>query len=192
MQSKLILSITDAQIKYNNLPIFKNLNINLHKQSRIALVGKNGCGKTTLMKVISGVLELEEGERWIENGIKIGYLNQEFLNINNKTVSEEVLSSMTKKSDSNEKYKVDIITNSLNLDTNIKLSNLSGGQLRKVGLAKSLINEPDILLLDEPTNHLDLEMIEWLENYLKQYNGTIICVSHDRLFYLISVIKFFG
>ena len=71
MQSKLILSITDAQIKYNNLPVFKNLNINLHKQSRIALVGKNGCGKTPLLKVISGVLELEEGERWIENGIKI-------------------------------------------------------------------------------------------------------------------------
>ena len=182
MQSKLILSITDAQIKYNNLPIFKNLNINLHKQSRIALVGKNGCGKTTLMRVISGVLELEEGKRWIENGIKIGYLNQEFLSINNKTVSEEVLSSMTKKIDYNEKYKVDIITNSLNLDTKKKLSNLSGGQLRKVGLAKSLINEPDILLLDEPTNHLDLEMIEWLENYLKQYNGTIVCVSHDRAF----------
>ena len=102
MQSKLILSITNAQIKYNNLPIFKNLNINLHKQSRIALVGKNGCGKTTLMRVISGVLELEEGKRWIENGIKIGYLSQEFLNINNKTVSEEVLSSMTQKIDNND------------------------------------------------------------------------------------------
>ena len=70
MQSKLILSITDAQIKYNNLPIFKNLNINLHKQSRIALVGKNGCGKTTLMKVISGVLELEEGERGLKMELK--------------------------------------------------------------------------------------------------------------------------
>lgn len=180
MSSQLILSIKEAMVRFKDKPIFEDLNFNLHQKSRIALVGKNGSGKTTLMKMIAGEIELEEGERWLENKIEIGYLNQEFINLSNKNILQELISTI--KDDEEKKFKIDIITEALNINLKSKLIDLSGGQLRKVGLAKALINEPDILLLDEPTNHLDLEVIEWLENYLNKYNGTIICVSHDRTF----------
>lgn len=180
MSSQLILSIKEAMVRFKDKPIFEDLNFNLHQKSRIALVGKNGSGKTTLMKMIAGEIELEEGERWLENKIEIGYLNQEFINLSNKNILQELVSTIN--DDEEKKFKIDIITEALNINLKSKLIDLSGGQLRKVGLAKALINEPDILLLDEPTNHLDLEVIEWLENYLNKYNGTIICVSHDRTF----------
>ena len=80
MSSQLILSIKEAMVRFKDKPIFEDLNFNLHQKSRIALVGKNGSGKTTLMKMIAGEIELEEGERWLENKIEIGYLNQEFIN----------------------------------------------------------------------------------------------------------------
>ena len=180
MSSQLILSIKEAMVRFKDKPIFEDLNFNLHQKSRIALVGKNGSGKTTLMKMIAGEIELEQGERWLENKIEIGYLNQEFINLSNKNILQELVSTIN--DDEEKKFKIDIITEALNINLKSKLIDLSGGQLRKVGLAKALINEPDILLLDEPTNHLDLEVIEWLENYLNKYNGTIICVSHDRTF----------
>ena len=180
MSSQLILSIKEAMVRFKDKPIFEDLNFNLHQKSRIALVGKNGSGKTTLMKMIAGEIELEEGERWLENKIEIGYLNQDFINLSNKNILQELISTIN--DDEEKKFKIDIITEALNINLKSKLIDLSGGQLRKVGLAKALINEPDILLLDEPTNHLDLEVIEWLENYLNKYNGTIICVSHDRTF----------
>ena len=180
MSSQLILSIKEAMVRFKDKPIFEGLNFNLHQKSRIALVGKNGSGKTTLMKMIAGEIELEEGERWLENKIEIGYLNQEFINLSDKNIFQELVSSIN--DDEEKKFKIDIITEALNINLKSKLIDLSGGQLRKVGLAKALINEPDILLLDEPTNHLDLEVVEWLENYLNKYKGTIICVSHDRTF----------
>ena len=180
MSSQLILSIKEAMVRFKDKPIFEDLNFNLHQKSRIALVGKNGSGKTTLMKMIAGEIELEEGERWLENKIEIGYLNQDFINLSDKNIFQELISTIN--DDEEKKFKIDIITEALNINLKSKLVDLSGGQLRKVGLAKALINEPDILLLDEPTNHLDLEVIEWLENYLNKYNGTIICVSHDRTF----------
>jgi len=180
MSSQLILSIKEAMVRFKDKPIFEDLNFNLHQKSRIALVGKNGSGKTTLMKMIAGEIELEEGERWLENKIEIGYLNQEFVNLSDNNIFQELISTIN--DDEEKKFKIDIITEALHINLKSKLIDLSGGQLRKVGLAKALINEPDILLLDEPTNHLDLEVIEWLENYLNKYNGTIICVSHDRTF----------
>ena len=182
MHSQLILSISNALVRFNNKPLFKDFTFNIHRKSRIALVGKNGSGKTTLMNMISGDLELEEGKRWLENGISIAYLKQNFIKLNDLTVSEEISNSINKENHEENKFKLDIISNSLDINLKSKILNLSGGQLRKVALAKALIKEPDILLLDEPTNHLDLEVIEWLEKYLRNYKGTIICISHDRAF----------
>ena len=93
MSSQLILSIKEAMVKFKDKPIFEDLNFNLHQKSRIALVGKNGSGKTTLMKMIAGEIELEEGERWLENKIEIGYLNQEFINLSDNNIFQELIST---------------------------------------------------------------------------------------------------
>ena len=106
MSSQLILSIKEAMVRFKDKPIFEDLNFNLHQKSRIALVGKNGSGKTTLMKMIAGEIELEEGERWLENKIEIGYLNQEFINLSNKNILQELVSTIN--DDEEKKFKIDI------------------------------------------------------------------------------------
>ena len=178
MPSDLLFSLRDVEIKFGKKIIFQDLNLNLHKGDMIALVGKNGVGKTTLMKTIYGDQDLDAGELWNFPNLKVGYFNQKFEKLNNTSV-EENLSDLT--NDKNQHF-VDIFCNKLNLDKFAKMDDLSGGQKRKVFLIRSLIQESDVLLLDEPTNHLDLQCIEWLETYLRNLNKTIICVSHDRTF----------
>ena len=178
MPSDLLFSLRDVEIKFGKKIIFQDLNLNLHKGDMIALVGKNGVGKTTLMKTIYGDQDLDAGELWNFPNLKVGYFNQKFEKLNNTSV-EENLSDLT--NEKNQHF-VDIFCNKLNLDKFAKMDDLSGGQKRKVFLIRSLIQESDVLLLDEPTNHLDLQCIEWLETYLRSLNKTIICVSHDRTF----------
>ena len=178
MVSDLLFSLRDVEIKFGKKIIFQDLNLNLHKGDMIALVGKNGVGKTTLMKTIYGDQDLDAGELWNFPNLKVGYFNQKFEKLNNTSV-EQNLSDLT--NDKNQHF-VDIFCNKLNLDKSAKMDDLSGGQKRKVFLIRSLMQESDVLLLDEPTNHLDLQCIEWLEAYLRNLNKTIICVSHDRTF----------
>lgn len=182
MPQPLILSVKDATIRYASEPIFEDLSFNIHKGSRIALVGRNGAGKSTLMNIITGKLDLDIGERWEEAGLSIGYLRQDITPKKGETIAEYVIQEIPEDERELHAYKVDIVTDALQIDPNAQMSQLSGGQLRRAGLARALVEEPDILLLDEPTNHLDLEVIEWLENYLNAYNGTLLIVSHDRTF----------
>ena len=144
----------------------------------VALVGKNGVGKTTLMKIINGEQDIDNGKVWSLPGIKVSYFNQKFSDFNNETILDIFKDLIN---ESNQHF-IDIYCNRLNLDKNLNVKNLSGGQKRKVYLIRSLLKDSDILLLDEPTNHLDLECIEWLENHIKSLNKTIICISHDRAF----------
>ncbi len=182
MSSHLILSIKEAMVRFNEKPIFESLTFNIHKGSRIALVGKNGVGKSTLMNVITGIQGLDDGERWEDVGVSIGYLKQDIKYVKNETIFEYIFQELKHEDKENLKYKVDIIASSLELDTSKNMSLLSGGELRRASLARSLVEEPDILLLDEPTNHLDLDAIQWLETYLLNYPGTFLCVSHDKMF----------
>jgi len=182
MASPLLLSVKDAMVRYTQEPVFENLSFNIHQNSRIALVGKNGAGKSTLMNIITGVQDLHEGERWEEAGVTIGYLRQDITPKEGETVFDYIFSEIKDDEKELHVYKVDKVADALQLDTSAQMTVLSGGQLRRAGLARALVEEPDILLLDEPTNHLDLEVIEWLENYLKSYRGTILCISHDRAF----------
>ena len=180
MPSDLIFSLREVDIRFGKKEIFNNLNLNIHRGDLIALVGKNGVGKTTLMKIIFGTQDLDNGELWSYPNLQVSYFSQNFEIIDsNKTVEQELLSVL--KND-DEKYKINIYCSNLNLTKEIKIRNLSGGQRRRVGLAKSLIPEADIMLLDEPTNHLDLECIEWLEQHLKTLDRVMLCVSHDRTF----------
>lgn len=182
MAAPLLLSVKDASVRYSDQPIFENLSFNIHKGTRIALVGKNGAGKSTLMNIITGLQDLDAGERWEEAGTTCGYLKQEVLPQEGQTVYDYVIQEIDKAERELHAYKVDIVTDALQLDPQALLTQLSGGQLRRAGLARALVEEPDILLLDEPTNHLDLQVIEWLEGYLKNYRGTLLVVSHDRAF----------
>jgi ATP-binding cassette subfamily F protein uup len=132
------------------------------------------------MNVLTNNHEIDHGEIWKIDNLKISYFNQNFFfNDESQTIEKEIDSILV---DKNEDYQIDIFCNYLGLDKNTIIKNLSGGQKRRVGLIKTLINKSDILLLDEPTNHLDLDTIIWLENYLKRLDCAILCVSHDRQF----------
>lgn len=182
MPPPLLLSVKDASIRYSEQPVFENLSFNIHQRARIALVGKNGAGKSTLMNIITGVADLDDGERWEESGTTIGYLRQDIVPKENQSVFEFIFEEIKGEERELHQYKVDIVAEALHLDVRAQMTHLSGGQLRRAGLARALVEEPDILLLDEPTNHLDLEAIEWLEGYLNNYRGTLLCISHDRTF----------
>lgn len=182
-QGQLILSVREALVSFGDVPIFKDLTFNIHEGSRISLVGKNGAGKSTLMNIITGARDLDDGERWVLEGVKIGYLQQDVHFKPGQTVYDFIFESFDPDAEQWLKdYKIEMVITPLDLNTDDRMDILSGGQLRRAALARALVEEPDLLLLDEPTNHLDLHVIEWLEGFLKNYRGSLICVSHDRTF----------
>ncbi|MEM7618058.1 MAG: ABC-F family ATP-binding cassette domain-containing protein [Pseudomonadota bacterium] len=182
MVQQLLLSVKEASVKYGDKTIFEDLSFNIHQGSKIALIGKNGAGKTTLMDIITGKKEPDAGERWQEQSVTIGYLQQDIIPKPEQKVFDYIFEEIKEDEVDLHAYKVETVAQALHLNVQDKMTKLSGGQLRRAGLARALVEEPDILLLDEPTNHLDLEAIQWLENYLKGYRGTIVCISHDRTF----------
>ena len=180
MNSQLLFSLKEVIVSYHKHEIFYDLDLNIQRKDFIALVGKNGVGKSTLMNVISGNHEIDKGEIWSIDNISVRYFSQNLQFDNeNQSIENEVLSILE---NHEEDFQIDIFCNFMNLDKNLIIKNLSGGQKRRVGLIKTIINKSDILLLDEPTNHLDLDTIIWLENYLRRLDCAIICVSHDRQF----------
>lgn len=179
----LIMSLQNGVVTFGKKPLFENLSFNIHKGDKICLIGKNGAGKTTLMQLISGTQELDSGKRFQQPGIVVGYLPQ-IVNPDPKlTVADYIFQGLSsEKQNEHYRYIIDMVMEPLELHPTDFLTALSGGQLRRAALARALVEEPDILLLDEPTNHLDLVGIEWLENYLNNFKGTLLCVSHDKAF----------
>ena len=159
--------------------LIENLALHLYKGDKIALIGHNGSGKSSIMKVIANLHELIEGEIFIDPSIYVSYLNQES---NLPDSSSEVITYLQSHNKSANKYDIESLLDKLHIATNAKINELSGGQTRKILIASALAAKSDILLLDEPTNHLDIKVIEWLEEYIKNYNGTLITISHDRKF----------
>ena len=175
-----VLTIKDATISFAKKNLFENLSLNIFSHDKICLIGKNGVGKSTLMNCIANKIEFDKGELWKMPNLTISHLTQSEKIFDSISVYDFIKKNL--KIDDNKSYLIDIICEKLKINKNAITSDLSGGQKRRVNLAKSLIIEPDILLLDEPTNHLDIEIIEWLENYLINYKGALIIISHDRKF----------
>ncbi len=176
-----LILLKNVQISFGGTPLINDGNITIYPKDRICLVGRNGCGKSTFMKIIAGAIEADKNDLFIQPLTKIAYLEQDPKLPFDKTVSEYVSKGL-KNYNENLEYLIDQITESLKLDKEKIISQLSGGQLRRVALAKALISEPDVLLLDEPTNHLDIETIQWLENTVNNFKGAIVFISHDKQF----------
>ena len=180
MKNSPLLSIRQATISFAKKTLFENLDLHIFPRDRVCLIGKNGVGKTTLMNVIAGKFELDLGQRWMMPNAILGYLSQNEELPPNLVVSDFIADNL--KLDEHKKYLIDIVCDKLEINKDAITSSLSGGQKRRVNLARALVLEPEILLLDEPTNHLDLKIIQWLEDYLQSYRGALLVISHDRKF----------
>ncbi len=198
--------------RFGDQLLFENISFTIFEHQKIALIARNGTGKTTLMEILAGNDTPESGTITKTGDIRIGYLKQIPELDDNHTVFEAVFQSgeekveiirnfedallhnrkddITKYTELMERHQAwDYEVKVKQILTQLKINNydqriaeLSGGQKKRVAMANMLINEPDLLMLDEPTNHLDLEMIEWLENYLEKTKITLFMVTHDRYF----------
>lgn len=166
--------------KHQNVKcIVKDVNFTIEDKDKIALVGVNGTGKTTLLRIIAGEEKYEEGTIIRKNGLRISYLAQNPVFQEEDTILHQIL-SMDKEI---QEFEAKAILGKLGLyNVDEKVSHLSGGQRKRVALARALLKPCDLLLLDEPTNHLDNTMIEWLENYLQRFSKAVFMVTHDRYF----------
>lgn len=178
-----MLKVQDLSISFDGKQIFDNLNFIINDKEKVGLIGRNGCGKTTLFKILSGKIKDYEGEVSIPKGYKVGYLEQH-LQFTQETVLEEACLALPE-------YKKEATWDAEKILTQLGFSEedkqkspqeFSGGWQIRLNLAKLLISEPNILLLDEPTNYLDIISIRWLKQFLQDYNGAIILITHDRTF----------
>ena len=176
-----LITLKNIKLTFGVKPLFEGLELNISKTDKVCLVGRNGSGKSTLLKILSGILEPDEGEIYVEPGLKIAYMPQEADCSEYNSLREVVLSGL-EKYDASMEYKADILIDEFQIKEEQSPQSSSGGEIKKAMLAKALISEPDVLLLDEPTNHLDIETIEKLEELVKNFNGAVIVISHDKMF----------
>ena len=207
------LNVENISKSYGEVTLFENISFSIHKGQKIAFIAKNGTGKTSILKIISGEDTSDSGEITCRKNIVISFLSQNPKLDKNLTIEESIFNSNNPvlkvienyekallNSEDAENYQKAFeemelfqawdfetqykqILSKLKLDKiNQKVSELSGGQKKRLSLANALINRPDLLILDEPTNHLDLEMIEWLESFFAKENITLFMVTHDRYF----------
>ncbi len=171
-----IISLNNISLTFGGNPLLDKLSVQISKGDKICLVGRNGSGKSTLLKILAGIIEIDSGEYFVQPGIKISYLMQDAQFTKGSAIID--LAQQNEET----YHETMAMFDKLGLDPMRLVDTLSGGERRRVALAQSLINNPDVLLLDEPTNHLDLPAIEWLEDYLSQYKGACVTISHDRAF----------
>jgi len=207
----------------NGKQILKETYLSFLPGAKIGIIGPNGAGKSTLLKIMGGVDKEYDGEAFVANGVKVGYLAQEPHLDPSKNVFDNIMESLSEKkalidefNEISNKFAEEMSDDQMNdllskqaelqekidacdawsLEREIEIAmqalrcpakeadvtKISGGEKRRVGLCKLLLEKPDMLLLDEPTNHLDAESVSWLENYLKTYKGTVVVITHDRYF----------
>jgi len=213
-----LLQLENACLSFGHVALLNSTKLLLNKNERVALVGRNGAGKSSVLKVLSEKYELDDGRYWKADNLKISYLEQDIVQDKDKSVFEVVseglpevgsilseyhqavvnVSNTHNQSDLDTLAKlqtkleavngwhfeqqIESIISKLELTADDRIANMSGGQMRRVFLAKALVGEPDVLMLDEPTNHLDIPSILWLEKFLFNLNSSLLFITHDRSF----------
>ncbi|WP_424993773.1 ABC-F family ATP-binding cassette domain-containing protein [Oceanicaulis sp.] len=174
-----LLTLTDTRLTFGATPLLTGADLIVRENERIGLVGRNGSGKSSFLKIAAGIIEADSGERFVHPGSTLRYLPQEPDLTGYDSVIAYIRDGLAPGDDA---YRADYLAEHLGLDPEADPANLSGGEARRAALARTLAPQPDILLLDEPTNHLDLPAIEWLEGELNAHRGALVLISHDRRF----------
>ena len=177
----LLLALRDAAVTFGGTPLWTGVDLALSAGDKACLVGRNGSGKSTILKALAGAIDLDGGERFVQPGIRIAYLAQEPDLSGHATVADYVASALPA-DQAHDLWRVDAALAAVKLDGDRPTGALSGGEGRRAAIARAVVGQPDVLLLDEPTNHLDLPTIEWLETELKAWRGALLVISHDRAF----------
>ena len=210
-----LIVLTDAKLAFGHVDLLANTAFSLESGERVGLIGRNGTGKSSLLKILAGIEKMDDGLLQYQQGLRIAYVPQEPLFEANESIFEAVSKGVAKAKALREEYealsvgewddashhrldevqsqlealsgwnweqRVHETLDRLHLDADAKINTLSGGTKKRVALARALVEVPDVLLLDEPTNHLDLDSISWLEELLKEYQDSVILITHDRAF----------
>lgn len=177
-----ILNMEHISKVYGDKVIFDDISVGIHQGDKIGIIGINGTGKTTFLRILAGLEEADEGQVVRQNGLRLSYLSQHPQFPEGATILSYV-SEGKREEDWNPETDAHMVLNKLGIaDHEEEIAHLSGGQKKRVALARVLINPADLLIMDEPTNHLDNEMAAWLEDYLNRFKGAVIMVTHDRYF----------
>lgn len=179
----MLLTAEHLSMNYGTKQLFEDVSLNLNAGEKIGIIGINGTGKSTLLRVLSGNAEADRGTLRFDPNVQVSYLPQNPVMDDHNTVLEQVFAAWPPEFRALAEYEARAMLTKLGItEFEQKVGTMSGGQRKRIALAAALIHPADVLILDEPTNHLDADMVAWLEQQLRQFRGGIIMVTHDRYF----------
>ena len=179
-----LVTLDRVSMAYGHLPLLHDASLRIEPGERVCVIGRNGTGKSTLLQIVSGDATPQTGDVWREPGLRIGRLAQDALVADERRAFDVVADGLRDISTDRWRVeqRVEMALSRFHIPADASMGTLSGGWRRRVLLARALVAEPDLLVLDEPTNHLDIDAMRWLEGFLADYAGTVLFVTHDRVF----------